>query len=139
MMADLYGTVQINGRIIAEQYNGGMTVMPNIFPADTPDDARFAMALSLDAIGPQLAQKRLEEIAAAVGGEIVYAKTALTQNDWGEQPGFDPQFPDAKTNKEIWFAVLGFEMNQLTAGTLLEAQLFGQDGGPGAQNERAAA
>jgi hypothetical protein len=132
MMNDLYATVQIDGRVIAELYNGGMCVTGDWLPSDTPDDvrAKFSYKLSVDAIGPQLAQKRAEEIAAATGGEIVYAKTALSQNDWGAQP--DWEIP-GRTNKQAWEAILDGYFNQHTAGTLLEAQLFGQEGEAGAE------
>jgi hypothetical protein len=138
MMNDLYATVQIDGHIVAELYNGGMCISTDWLPSDTPEDVRanFLFRLSEDAIGPQLAQKRAEEIAKAAGGEIVYAKTALTQNVWGEQPTW---YDSSKTNKQAWEEILAGYFNQHTAGTLLEAQLFGQDSEAGAESEKAAA
>jgi hypothetical protein len=138
MMNDLYATVQIDGHIIAELYNGGVCVTTDWFPPGTPDEVRgnfVGIPLSLDAIGPQLAQKRANQIAEAVGGEIVYAKTAQTQNVWGEQPTW---YDSSKTNKQAWEEILAGYFNQHTAGTLLEAQLVGQDNEAGAESEKAA-
>ena len=54
-------------------------------------------------------------------------------------PGYDPSVPHAKTNKEIWLALIDIAMNKHTASTLLDAQLFGQESAAGAENDKAAA
>ena len=85
-MTDLpYAAVVVNGTVVAKLDNNGIVETPNAMGAqlgDLPDEGR----------GPQLAQARAEHIAAAMGGKIVKAGTAMDQNVWkmAQNPFDDP-------------------------------------------------
>ena len=73
-----YATVKVNGNVVATLYNGGSSVMTNDAAAKVGD---LQDPPGLNG-GPDLAQRRAERIAKAVGGTIEKASTAITQSEW---------------------------------------------------------
>lgn len=117
---DLYAQVTVNGKVVGTIYNNA-----------TSSDAQ-GKALDDTPGGPDLAQKRAEDLAAATGGTVVKAKTALTQTQWAMQKAGDDAAPkwDAVANeKQRWYA--GTQSQQMLANPsmLVQAQLFGQQMG----------
>ena len=75
---NIYATVKVNGKIVATLYNGGSSVMTNDAAAKVGD---LQDPPGLNG-GPDLAQRRAERIAKAVGGTVEKAPTAITQSEW---------------------------------------------------------
>jgi hypothetical protein len=75
---NIYATVKVNGKVVATLYNGGSSAMTN--------DAAGRVGNLQDPPGlnggPDLAQRRAERIAKAVGGTVEKAPTAITQSEW---------------------------------------------------------
>ncbi len=76
----VYATVKVNGKVVATLYNSGASVTSN------SDHTKLknlpSMGDTETATGPELAQKRAEEIAKALGGTIEKASTAQTAEQW---------------------------------------------------------
>lgn len=75
---NIYATVKVNGKVVATLYNGGSSVMTNDAAAKVGD---LQDPPGLNG-GPDLAQRRAERIAKAVGGTVEKASTAITQSEW---------------------------------------------------------
>jgi len=75
---NIYATVKVNGNVVATLYNGGSSVMTNDAAAKVGD---LQDPPGLNG-GPDLAQRRAERIAKAVGGTVEKAPTAITQSEW---------------------------------------------------------
>ncbi len=77
---NLYAAVVKNGEVIATLYNSGAIQSSNAV-ANT-----MKGQLSNDGNGPDLAQRRAEQVASSLGGEIHIKDTALTQAAYLNQP-----------------------------------------------------
>lgn len=75
---NIYATVKVDGKVVATLYNGGGSVMTNDAAAKVGD---LQDPPGLNG-GPDLAQRRAERIAKAVGGTVEKAPTAITQSEW---------------------------------------------------------
>lgn len=82
-----YAEVKVNGQTVAKLYNSG---------ASETSNATYARVKSLPSMGenekstgPELAQKRAEEIAKALGGTIVKSSTGVTQAQYLATPPFE--------------------------------------------------
>ena len=75
---NIYGTVKVDGKIVATLYNGGSSAMTNAAAAAV-GDLQDPPGLRG---GPDLAQWRAENIAKAVGGTVEKAPTAIAQSAW---------------------------------------------------------
>ena len=75
---NIYATVKVDGKVVATLYNGGSSVMTNDAAAKVGD---LQDPPGLNG-GPDLAQRRAERIAKAVGGTVEKAPTAITQSEW---------------------------------------------------------
>jgi hypothetical protein len=73
-----YATVKVDGKVVATLYNSGSSVMTNDAAAKVGD---LQDPPGLNG-GPDLAQRRAERIAKAVGGTVEKAPTAITQSEW---------------------------------------------------------
>jgi len=73
---NLYAEVRANGKVVARLYNSGVAELLNGPIAN----------LTRSGSGPQLAQDRAEQIAKDLGGTIVKAPTAQTQEAWKARP-----------------------------------------------------
>jgi hypothetical protein len=107
----LYANVVVNGQTVAKIYNSGT--------AQIPSSTINAQIQSLPGLndntlsGPDAAQERAAAIAQALGGTVVKAQTAQTQQQWS---GSDY----AKAAQQI------VQGRNTTSATLLQAQLLGQ-------------
>jgi len=85
-----FAQVQVNGKVVARIDNQGVVM--------TEDDSLGSILLKLFANdksaknGPDMAKVRAEHIARIVGGEVVKAKSALSQNQFDALPPF--KFPE---------------------------------------------
>ncbi|MAZ86601.1 MAG: hypothetical protein CL693_03070 [Cellvibrionaceae bacterium] len=77
---NLYAEVVKNGQVIATLYNSGAMQSSNAV-ANT-----MKGQLNNDGHGPDLAQRRAEQVANTLGGEIQIKETALTQTAHLNQP-----------------------------------------------------
>lgn len=78
-----YATVTVGGKVVATIDNQGSV------ESSDADYLKFKAALSEsvnNTNGPDLAQHRAEEIAAAVGGTVQKSSTAITQNQFNALP-----------------------------------------------------
>lgn len=77
---DAYATVSVNGTVVATLYNNGTARLTNEAAAQV--GSLPSMGEGETAVGPELAQKRAQEIAKALGGTISTASTAQSQGEW---------------------------------------------------------
>ncbi|MEW5726567.1 MAG: hypothetical protein AB1918_01960 [Pseudomonadota bacterium] len=75
-----YAQVMVGGKVVATLSNEGFAQTSNAL------GAQLAGGLVSDGQGPALAQRRAEQIAAAVGGTVVMLETAMTQTEWNRRP-----------------------------------------------------
>ncbi|MBB4953987.1 hypothetical protein H4S14_002047 [Agrobacterium vitis] len=78
-----YATVTVGGQIVATIDNQGVVESSN------SDYLRFSGALldmEGDVNGPDMAQRRAEKIASALGGQVQKASTAMTQSEFDSLP-----------------------------------------------------
>ena len=78
---NIYAQVKVNGKVVATLYNSGASETSNAIGAKLQD-----MLMNPSGSGPQLAQSRAEQIAAALGGTVVKAATAQTAAQWAARP-----------------------------------------------------
>lgn len=78
---NLYAQVKVNGKVVATLYNSGCSETSNAVGGQLQD-----LLMNPQGSGPQLAQTRAEQIAAALGGTVVKASTAQTQAQWEARP-----------------------------------------------------
>jgi hypothetical protein len=92
-----YATVTVNGKVVANLYNGGSCAMTNAAAAQvgTWQDPPGLFG------GPDLAQWRAELIAKAVGGKIEKAPTAIRQSEWTPRQTASPQYTRAQLDVAI--------------------------------------
>src|SRR5690606_33768529 len=98
-------------------YNGGTSMTSNA----TAGKIRNLPSMGEEekATGPELAQKRAEEIAKALGGTVVKASTAVTQAQYLSTPTF-------KVEYEIDYDALNAVLGQVaTPQTRVDAQILG--------------
>jgi hypothetical protein len=116
---DIYAEIQVNGKTVATIYNDGSTETSNALAAKTKHS---------DGQGPDHAQKRAEELAAAAGGKIVIADSAISQAQWAalqaDKPGAiaDP----VQQEKQRWYSGLQERSMIANPSMLVQAQLFAQ-------------
>lgn len=119
---NIYAQIQVNGKTVATIYNDGSTETSNAIAkkAKQSDNGQ----------GPELAQTRAEELAAAAGGKIVKANSALTQAEWQAQQSGKPGavVDQIQREKQRWYS--GMQERGMIAdpSMLLQAQLFAQQG-----------
>ena len=116
----VYAEVKVNGKVVATTYNDGSAVTSNALgaklrslPSMGPDDP---------GTGPELAARRAREIAAALGGTVVKAETALTPAEWRARPPMTWTVDYEAMARDERAAAASRE----TAATLVRAQLEGQ-------------
>lgn len=114
-----YAEVQVDGKVVATLYNSGAAQTSNAgygAIANLP-----SMGEEEKATGPEIAQKRAEEIAKALGGTVVKANTAVTQAQYLATPAFKPEYV---VDYEAMNAALG---RVATAKTQADTQLLASD------------
>lgn len=74
---NIYAQVKVNGRVVATLYNSGAAETSNSVAAQLQD-----LLMNPSGSGPNLAQTRAEQIAAALGGTVEKASTAQTPSQW---------------------------------------------------------
>lgn len=78
---NIYAQVKVNGEVVATLYNSGAAETSNSVGAKLQD-----IFANTTGSGPQAAQTRAEQIAAALGGTIEKASTAQTPEQWAARP-----------------------------------------------------
>ncbi len=86
----IYAEVKVDGKVVATLYNSGAAQTSNALGGKL--GKLPSMGEEEQSTGPELAQKRAEEIAAALGGSVEISGTALTQADYIAVPAFKPEF-----------------------------------------------
>ncbi len=86
----VYAEVKVNGQVVATLYNSGSSMTSNAVGARIQNLP--SMGESEKSTGPELAQKRAEEIAKALGGTIVKSNTAVTQAQYRATPPFEVKY-----------------------------------------------
>lgn len=82
--SNIYATVKVNGEVVATLYNSGGAMTSNATAGKLSKLPSMGEGETL--VGPELAQKRAEEIAKALGGKVEVVGTALTQAQWNARP-----------------------------------------------------
>jgi len=77
---NIYATVKVNGQVVATLYNSGCAETSNATYGDVRNLPSMGEGETLT--GPELAQKRAEEIARKMGGTVEKAATALKPGQW---------------------------------------------------------
>lgn len=113
----VYATVKVNGKVVATLYNSGASVTSNSNYSKLK--SLPSMGESETATGPELAQKRADEIAKTLGGTIEKAPTAQTSDTW------KPQTVTWIYDEEAITAALA--ARNANARTMFDAQLLGQE------------
>ncbi|SEH25207.1 hypothetical protein [Magnetospirillum fulvum] len=108
-----YARIEVGGKSVASVSNEGYAEISGSFGR---------LVLENDEIGgPQLAQRRAQQIAKALGGTVVKSPTAMTQAQWQDRPAltftidFEAMRRDGRM--ESW----------TNAASFLTAQLLGQN------------
>jgi hypothetical protein len=116
---DIYAEIKLGGKTIATIYNDGSTATSNALASKTK--------LS-DGQGPDLAQKRAEELAEASGGAIVKPGSAITNAQWQVQQAGKPGAVQDPVQQEKQRSYSGLQERSMIAdpSMLLQAQLFAQ-------------
>lgn len=91
-----YAQVMVGGKVIATLTNNGYAVTDNVMG----DRVRGLLRDEGGYQGPELAQRRAEQIAKAFGGTIVKAKTAQTQSEWNSRTAPTWQVDYARMEKD---------------------------------------
>ncbi len=86
----IYAEVKVNGQTVAKLYNSGAAETSNA----TAGSIKNLPSMGEDekSTGPELAQKRAEEIAKALGGTIVPASSAVTAAQYAATPSFKVEY-----------------------------------------------
>ncbi|EPY03537.1 hypothetical protein [Magnetospirillum fulvum] len=109
-----YAQVEVNGKKVATLTNEGY--------AETSENLA-GLNLETDAIGgPQLAQRRADQIAKALGGTVVLSPSAMTQTQWQNRPAQTVSIDFNAMKRD------GQMGNWANAASFLTAQLMGQYG-----------
>jgi hypothetical protein len=85
-----YAQVVVNGKVVATLYNSGAAETSNATYARVKNLS--SMGEEEKSTGPELAQKRAEEIAKALGGSVVKSDTAVTQSQYLSTPAFQVKY-----------------------------------------------
>lgn len=86
----IYAEVKVNGQTVATLYNGGGSMTSNATAGKIM--SLPSMGEDETSTGPELAQKRAEEIARALGGTIIKSPTAVTQGQYVSTPAFKTEY-----------------------------------------------
>lgn len=86
----LYAEVKVNGQTVAKLYNSGAAETSNATYARIKN--LRSMGEDEKSTGPELAMKRAEDIAKALGGTIVKSGTAVTQTQYLATPAFEVKY-----------------------------------------------
>jgi hypothetical protein len=86
--SNVYATVKVGGKTVATIYNSGLVASDGRPSGTYSQIANLPSMSGTDSSlqGPNLAQKRLEEITKALGGTAEKASTAATQTAWENRP-----------------------------------------------------
>jgi hypothetical protein len=116
---NIYAEIKVGGKTVATIYNSGGT--------ETTNALGKKVKLS-DGQGPELAQKRAEELAAASGGKIVKANSAISHAQWSAQQAGKPGAVEdpVSQEKQRWYSGLQERSMIADPSMLLQAQLFAQ-------------
>jgi hypothetical protein len=119
-----YAEVVVDGKIVATLYNGGMAQSSNAIGGRIQNLP--SMGAGETATGPELAQKRAEEIARALGGTIRKASTAATQAQYLAASPFKVEYQvDYEAMERDRRAALG---SVTTPQTQVDTQILGESG-----------
>lgn len=119
----LYAEVQVNGQTVAKLYNSGAMGTSNAAYGRIKNLPSMGESVSIT--GPELAQRRAEEIAQALGGKVVHSSTAITQAQWQATPLIQFQLDYAAMARDVQEARAN---NDASARTLFLAQLLAEAG-----------
>lgn len=98
----IYAEVKVNGVTVATLYNSGVSMTSNATHGKVA--GLPSMGENEKSTGPELAQKRAEQIAKALGGTIVKSPTAVTQAQYLSTPAFQIKY---EVDYEAMNAALG--------------------------------
>jgi len=123
---NIYAEIQVNGKTVATIYNSGAAETSNAIARK----AKLSGDRSNGSEGPELAQRRAEDLAAAAGGEIVKADSAIDQAQWLAQQAGTPGASQGPAAPETQRGYSDVQDRQTIANPsmLLQAQLFAQQG-----------
>lgn len=74
-----YAKVVVNGKVVATLANSGSAMMSNAL------SGQLSSQLVSDGSGPELAQRRAEQIARELGGTVVKSSSAMNPSDWSKR------------------------------------------------------
>jgi len=116
---DIYAQIKLGGKTVATIYNDGSTDSADAIAQNT----KFS-----DRQGPDLAQQRAEDLAAAAGGNIVKANSAISQAQWNALQSDKPGAVTDPVQQEKQRSYSGLHERQMIANPsmLVQAQLFAQ-------------
>ena len=114
---DVYAEIKLAGKTVATIYNDGSTDSSDAIA----QNAKFSD-------GPDLAQKRAEELAAVTGGKVVKANSAISQAQWAALQADKPGAVTDPVQQEKQRSYSGLQERQMIANPsmLVQAQLFAQ-------------
>ena len=124
---NIYATVKVNGKVVATLYNSGAAETSNATYAKVSKLPSMGEGEML--VGPELAQKRAEEIAKAMGGKIEMTGTAQTQAEWNARPPIEFTYDyaaieAAQKERDTYNAAA----QDASAKTKVDAQIIAQNG-----------
>lgn len=123
----IYAEVKVNGQTVAKLYNSGASETSNATYARVKNLP--SMGENEKSTGPELAQKRAEEIAKALGGTVVKSSTAVTQAQYLATPPFEVKYTiDYEAMERDRRAAEG---RVVTPQTQVDAQSLADDGAVG--------
>ena len=118
----LYGEVQVDGKTVAKLYNSGAVETSNAM------GGKIARIISNDGDGPNLAQRRADEIVSALGKDATFVKsqTAATQSQWNHRPAIEWTYDYAAMKRDgyVPLSQRAAASSGSTAQTALNAQLL---------------
>lgn len=112
-----YAKVVVGGKVVATLANSGAATLSNAL------GAQLSGQLDNDGSGPELAQRRAEQIAAALGGTVVKSSSAMSQSAWANRTpiktaiDFEAMAADGKL--DLWKSLSA-------SASRFNAQLLGQ-------------
>lgn len=117
---DIYAEIKLAGKTVATIYNDGSTATSSALAAKTQQSDGPA--------GPDLAQQRAEELAAASGGKVVKADNAISQAQFNALQADKPGAVTDPVQQEKQRSYSGLQERSMIANPsmLVQAQLFAQ-------------
>lgn len=112
-----YAQVMVGDTVVATLGNDGSAAMSNAL------GGRLGGTLAMDGTGPDLAQRRAEQIAKATGGEVVKTATAMSPADWVNRPALRTTIDFEAMKRDGLFD----QWQRLGAGSAVNALLFAQE------------